>query len=186
MPRDKQAALPPDKTSRSFALSPFSSPRAESSPEPDLVAGSGVPCCGFHIRRRYIPPASSYGGVYGGNTPTSVAAPAVVAATTTVTGTFFGYRCGRVGFRLHDTFSSRPTAPLLLLEFTVPTTYFAREMQHGLLRIYVTDSKYLESYVIMFFLLLSLRSCFTFALRFLRLSASMKLLIREGNHMNTR
>ncbi|WOL08652.1 hypothetical protein Cni_G17405 [Canna indica] len=72
-------------------------------------------------------------GRYGGNTPTSVAAHATAIATTTVIGTFFGYRRGRVRFCLHDASSSRPTASLLLLEFTVPTAYLAREMQQLLL-----------------------------------------------------
>ncbi|CAA3005528.1 Hypothetical predicted protein [Olea europaea subsp. europaea] len=50
----------------------------------------------------------------------------------TVTGTFFGYRKGRVSFCIQqDTKSS----PILLLEFAVVTSYLAREMQHGLLRI---------------------------------------------------
>lgn len=54
-----------------------------------------------------------------------------------ITGTFFGYRKGRVSFCLqYDTRSS----PLLLLEFTVPTAYLAREMQHGLLRIALVSS----------------------------------------------
>ncbi|CAI9753328.1 unnamed protein product [Fraxinus pennsylvanica] len=50
----------------------------------------------------------------------------------TVTGTFLGYRNGRVSFCIQqDTKSS----PILLLEFAVVTSYLAREMQHGLLRI---------------------------------------------------
>lgn len=57
--------------------------------------------------------------------------------TRSITGTFFGYRKGRVSFCLqYDTRSS----PLLLLEFTVPTAYLAREMQHGLLRIALVSS----------------------------------------------
>ncbi|KAJ0026176.1 hypothetical protein Pint_09144 [Pistacia integerrima] len=50
----------------------------------------------------------------------------------TITGTFFGYRKGRVSFCLQDDTRS---SPLLLLEFAVPTAYLAREMQYGLLRI---------------------------------------------------
>nr|CAD1819362.1 unnamed protein product [Ananas comosus var. bracteatus] len=53
----------------------------------------------------------------------------------TLTGTFFGYRRSRVRFCLHDSSYSRAAAPLLLLEFAIPTAYLAREMQHGLLRI---------------------------------------------------
>ncbi|KAJ6999109.1 protein MIZU-KUSSEI 1-like [Populus alba x Populus x berolinensis] len=58
--------------------------------------------------------------------------------TTTVTGTFFGYRKGRVSFCLQDDTRS---SPLLLLEFAVPTAYLAKEMQHGLLRIALNDSQ---------------------------------------------
>ncbi|EHA8591313.1 protein MIZU-KUSSEI 1 [Cocos nucifera] len=78
-----------------------------------------VPCCGFQ-------PAADESS----NT-------ASTTTTTTVIGTFFGYRRGRVSFCLHDdsSTSSRAAAPLLLLEFAVPTAYLAREMQHGLLRI---------------------------------------------------
>ncbi|WOL12031.1 protein MIZU-KUSSEI 1-like [Canna indica] len=62
----------------------------------------------------------------------SSAAPAPAPAVTT--GTFFGYRRGRVSFCLHDA-PSRSPAPILLLDFTVPTAYIAKEMQHGVLRI---------------------------------------------------
>eukprot|EP01018_Ginkgo_biloba_P032079 Gb_30976 [translate_table: standard] len=51
----------------------------------------------------------------------------------TVTGTIFGYRKGRVNFCLQD--DSRTLNPLLLLEFAVPTYFLAKEMQYGLLRI---------------------------------------------------
>ncbi|KAI3465507.1 hypothetical protein Pfo_022170 [Paulownia fortunei] len=53
-------------------------------------------------------------------------------AGSTVTGTFFGHRKGRVSFCIQD---DTRGPPLLLLEFAVPTSYLAREMQHGLLRI---------------------------------------------------
>ncbi|XP_074559599.1 protein MIZU-KUSSEI 1-like [Curcuma longa] len=95
-----------------------------------------VPCCaGFPISSN----ASTFDDDDSDNnsTSTAVTAPApAVATTTTVTGTFFGHRRGRVRFCVHD----HPTAaaaapPLLLLEFTVPTAYLAREMQHGLLRV---------------------------------------------------
>ncbi|XP_043712410.1 protein MIZU-KUSSEI 1-like [Telopea speciosissima] len=49
-----------------------------------------------------------------------------------VTGTFFGHRKGRVRFCVQD---DSKASPLLLLEFAIPTSYLAREMQHGLLRI---------------------------------------------------
>ncbi|KAJ4702377.1 protein MIZU-KUSSEI 1 [Melia azedarach] len=72
-----------------------------------------VPCCGFH-------PSDAL----------STDAESVHAST--VTGTFFGYRKGRVSFCLQD---DTRGSPLLLLEFAVPTAYLAREMQYGLLRI---------------------------------------------------
>ncbi|KAH6795277.1 hypothetical protein C2S51_036263 [Perilla frutescens var. frutescens] len=49
-----------------------------------------------------------------------------------VTCTFFGHRRGRVSFCIQE---DTKGPPLLLLEFAVPTSYLAREMQHGLLRI---------------------------------------------------
>uniref|UniRef100_A0A1D1ZAL4 RNA pseudourine synthase 6, chloroplastic n=1 Tax=Anthurium amnicola TaxID=1678845 RepID=A0A1D1ZAL4_9ARAE len=74
-----------------------------------------VPCCGFQ--------------------PSHDPAESDAESTThgsTLTGTFFGYRRGRVSFCLQD---DTRASPLLLLEFAVPTAYLAREMQHGLLRI---------------------------------------------------
>ncbi|ONK68787.1 uncharacterized protein A4U43_C05F15990 [Asparagus officinalis] len=56
----------------------------------------------------------------------------VTTTTSTVTGTFFGYRKGRVSFCIQSHSSS---VPLLLLEFSIPTSYLAKEMQYGLLRI---------------------------------------------------
>ncbi|KAJ9167002.1 hypothetical protein P3X46_021687 [Hevea brasiliensis] len=72
-----------------------------------------VPCCGFQ-------PSDSLSG----DTDSIHAS--------TVTGTIFGYRKGRVSFCLQDDTRS---SPLLLLEFAVPTACLAREMQYGLLRI---------------------------------------------------
>ncbi|KAI3816235.1 hypothetical protein L1987_15928 [Smallanthus sonchifolius] len=77
-------------------------------------------------------------------------------STTTVKGTFFGQRNGRVSFCLQDdshqrrtssrrmtttttTMSSSFSHPLLLLEFAFPTSYLAKEMQHGLLRIALVE-----------------------------------------------
>lgn len=71
-----------------------------------------VPCCGFQ--------------------PSSAEDSSSDTESSTITGTFFGYRKGRVSFCLQDDIRS---FPLLLLEFAVPTAYLAREMQHGLLRI---------------------------------------------------
>ncbi|XP_058069634.1 protein MIZU-KUSSEI 1-like [Magnolia sinica] len=73
-----------------------------------------VPCCGFQPSTES--PSGDTESTHG----------------STVTGTFFGYRKGRVSFCLQD--DSR-ASPLLLLEFAVPTAYLAREMQYGLLRI---------------------------------------------------
>ncbi|KAL5713727.1 hypothetical protein ACHQM5_015779 [Ranunculus cassubicifolius] len=72
-----------------------------------------VPCCGFQQSE-------------------SLSNSEWPQGSSTVTGTFFGYRKGRVSFCLQD--DSR-SSPLLLLEFAVPTCYLAKEMQHGLLRI---------------------------------------------------
>lgn len=76
-----------------------------------------VPCCGFQPSDSLSSDAES---VHGSS------------SSTNVTGTFFGYRKGRVSFCLQDDTRS---SPLLLLEFAVPTAYLAREMQYGLLRI---------------------------------------------------
>lgn len=74
-----------------------------------------APCCGL------FPPSDSL-------SPNSES----THSSSTVTGTFFGYRRGRVRFCLqHDARSS----PLLLLEFAVPTSHLAHEMQFGLLRV---------------------------------------------------
>ncbi|XVF35783.1 hypothetical protein REPUB_Repub19eG0000700 [Reevesia pubescens] len=74
-----------------------------------------VPCCGFqHSVSVSSDTESSH------------------ASSSTLTGTFFGYRKGRVSFCLQD---DTRASPLLLLEFAVPTAYLAREMQYGLLRI---------------------------------------------------
>ncbi|KAL5557634.1 hypothetical protein UlMin_033845 [Ulmus minor] len=69
-----------------------------------------VPCCGFQ-----------YSDSLSSDTD-----------STTVTGTFFGNKKGRVSFCLQD---HTRTSPLLLLELAIPTAYLAREMQCGLLRI---------------------------------------------------
>lgn len=79
------------------------------------------------------------------------------SSSTTVKGTFFGQRNGRVSFCIQDdnhhhqrrtpsrrmatttAMSSLITQPLLLLEFAVPTSYLAKEMQHGLLRIALVE-----------------------------------------------
>ncbi|GLT74536.1 hypothetical protein SLA2020_463250 [Shorea laevis] len=81
-----------------------------------------VPCCGFQPSDSLASDTESITG-------------------STVTGTLFGYRKGRVSFCLQvDTRSS----PLLLLEFAVPTTYLAREMQSGILRIALECDKQKE------------------------------------------
>ncbi|PIA34152.1 hypothetical protein AQUCO_03800015v1 [Aquilegia coerulea] len=71
-----------------------------------------VPCCGFQ--------------------PSESTSNSELTHGSTVTGTFFGYRKGRVSFCLQDDSKS---SPLLLLEFAIPTSYLAKEMQYGLLRI---------------------------------------------------
>ncbi|KAG9456579.1 hypothetical protein H6P81_001087 [Aristolochia fimbriata] len=84
-----------------------------------------VPCCGFHPS--VVDSADSDDGADSTSHDSS--------SSSTVTGTFFGYRKGRVSFCLHDDSRAKSSPPLLLLDFAVPTAYLAREMQHGLLRI---------------------------------------------------
>lgn len=50
----------------------------------------------------------------------------------TVTGTIFGHRKGRVSLCIQEDCRS---PPLVVLEFALPTQSLAKEMQHGLLRI---------------------------------------------------
>ncbi|KAL5778458.1 hypothetical protein ACOSP7_011384 [Xanthoceras sorbifolium] len=87
-----------------------------------------VPCCGFQ--------SSSHDSLSSDTDSTSTthasSSSSSSSSSTTITGTFFGYRKGRVSFCLQD---HTRTSPLLLLEFAVPTAYLAREMQYGLLRI---------------------------------------------------
>ncbi|KAK6160906.1 hypothetical protein DH2020_004287 [Rehmannia glutinosa] len=65
--------------------------------------------------------------------PPSSTSDALSSDSDSVTGTIFGHRKGRrVSFCIQDDIRSHP---LLLLEFAVPTSYLAREMQYGLLRI---------------------------------------------------
>ncbi|EOY15856.1 hypothetical protein QUC31_000752 [Theobroma cacao] len=84
-----------------------------------------VPCCGFQPSDSVSSDTESTHG-----------------SSSTVTGTFFGYRKGRVSFCLQDDTRS---PPLLLLEFAVPTAYLAREMQYGLLRIALECDKHKEN-----------------------------------------
>ncbi|KAL2343096.1 hypothetical protein Fmac_004381 [Flemingia macrophylla] len=53
--------------------------------------------------------------------------------STTITGTIFGYRRGKVSFCIQANANS--TNPILLLELAVPTTILAKEMREGSLRI---------------------------------------------------
>ncbi|KAK9135555.1 hypothetical protein Syun_014885 [Stephania yunnanensis] len=85
-----------------------------------------VPCCGFQHTSDSSPSTTSSSHDNNHSIPTTT------TNASTVTGTFFGYRKGRVSFCLQDHTRS---SPILLLEFAVPTAYLAREMQHGLLRI---------------------------------------------------
>ncbi|XWS26068.1 hypothetical protein CRYUN_Cryun27aG0121200 [Craigia yunnanensis] len=84
-----------------------------------------VPCCGFQPS---VSLSSDMESTHG-------------SISSTVTGTFFGYRKGRVSFCLQDDTRS---SPILLLEFAVPTAYLAREMQYGLLRIALECDKQKE------------------------------------------
>ena len=53
--------------------------------------------------------------------------------STTITGTIFGYRKGKVSFCIQSNANS--TNPILLLELAVPTSTLAKEMRGGTLRI---------------------------------------------------
>ncbi|AES72165.2 putative protein MIZU-KUSSEI 1-like, plant [Medicago truncatula] len=53
--------------------------------------------------------------------------------STTITGTIFGYRKGKVSFCIQS--SSNSTNPILLLELAIPTSVLAKEMRGGTLRI---------------------------------------------------
>ncbi|KAK6939143.1 Protein MIZU-KUSSEI 1-like, plant [Dillenia turbinata] len=101
-------------------------------------------CCGFHHHPAASSSSSSFSASdnipadsatsynYISSPPTSTSTSAALR----VTGTFFGYRKGRkVSFCLQDQDRGRSAAPILLLDLAVPTSYLAREMQHGLLRI---------------------------------------------------
>ncbi|XP_020208278.1 protein MIZU-KUSSEI 1 [Cajanus cajan] len=64
--------------------------------------------------------------------PTKYHSPSLTNSTT-ITGTIFGYRRGKVSFCIQANASS--TNPILLLELAVPTTILAKEMREGSLRI---------------------------------------------------
>ncbi|KAL2332739.1 hypothetical protein Fmac_013952 [Flemingia macrophylla] len=55
------------------------------------------------------------------------------STSTTITGTIFGYRRGKVSFCIQANANS--SNPILLLEFSVPTSVLAKEMRGGALRI---------------------------------------------------
>ncbi|XP_022978548.1 protein MIZU-KUSSEI 1-like [Cucurbita maxima] len=59
--------------------------------------------------------------------------PSTSSSATSVTGTIFGYRRGKVNFCIQT--HSKSTNPILLLELAVPTAILAREMRGGVLRI---------------------------------------------------
>ncbi|KAF5777763.1 putative protein MIZU-KUSSEI 1-like, plant [Helianthus annuus] len=122
-----------------------------------------VPACcaaGFEPQpAKFSPHSSSSSSAYSSDTDSPSSSPStnrsLPSSTTTVKGTFFGQRNGRVSFCLQDdnhhrrtpsrrtttttTLSSSLSHPLLLLEFAVPTSYLAKEMQHGLLRIALVE-----------------------------------------------
>lgn len=54
-------------------------------------------------------------------------------SSTTITGTIFGYRKGKVSFCIQSNPNS--TNPILLLELAIPTSVLAKEMRGGTLRI---------------------------------------------------
>ncbi|KAL1815128.1 hypothetical protein DCAR_0519357 [Daucus carota subsp. sativus] len=98
-------------------------------------------CCAFQ------PPSPDYSS----SSPTSLSSSSSVdsfsdssslsTSTTsthasTITGTFFGFRRGRVSFCIQEDAKS---SPLVLLDLGIATSYLAREMQYGLLRIALVE-----------------------------------------------
>lgn len=61
-----------------------------------------------------------------------------LTTSTTITGTIFGYRKGKISFCIQP--NSNSTTPILLLELAVPTSTLAREMRGGTLRIALESS----------------------------------------------
>ncbi|KAG4920106.1 hypothetical protein JHK82_049062 [Glycine max] len=59
--------------------------------------------------------------------------PQQLMTSTTITGTIFGYRKGKVSFCIQANANS--SNPILLLELEVPTSVLAKEMRGGTLRI---------------------------------------------------
>ncbi|XP_027337741.1 protein MIZU-KUSSEI 1-like [Abrus precatorius] len=59
--------------------------------------------------------------------------PPSLMTSTTITGTIFGYRRGKVSFCIQANANS--SNPILLLELAVPTSVLAKEMRGGTLRI---------------------------------------------------
>ncbi|KAK4781386.1 hypothetical protein SAY86_015488 [Trapa natans] len=94
-----------------------------------------VPCCGLQTSDDSDSTTTS----------TPCTAEATAGSGATVIGTFFGHRRGRISFCIQDSparnSSSSSSSPLLLLEFAVPTSYLAGEMQHGFLRITLECSR---------------------------------------------
>ncbi|XP_004504123.1 protein MIZU-KUSSEI 1-like [Cicer arietinum] len=62
----------------------------------------------------------------------------LITTTSTITGTIFQYRRGRISFCIQSNAKSR--TPILLLELVVPTNILAREMRRGTLRIALESS----------------------------------------------
>ncbi|KAK7280968.1 hypothetical protein RIF29_08569 [Crotalaria pallida] len=59
--------------------------------------------------------------------------PLMSSSSSTITGTMFGYRKGKVSFCIQS--NKKSTNPILLLELAVPTSILAKEMRGGTLRI---------------------------------------------------
>ncbi|XP_071733022.1 protein MIZU-KUSSEI 1 [Rutidosis leptorrhynchoides] len=127
-------------------------------------------CCGAGFEphpdqgSNYSPDSCSSSSAFSSDTDSPSPSSALTtnrslsSSCTTVKGTFFGLKNGRVSFCLQDdihhhhhrrTPSRRLTTttlasfshPLLLLEFAIPTSYLAKEMQHGLLRIALVEEQ---------------------------------------------
>lgn len=102
-------------------------------------------CCAFRpTLSDYSSSSSSSTSSIDSSEFTSSFSSSTSTHASTVTGTFFGFRKGRVSFCLQD---GTKSSPLLLLELGIPTSYLAKEMQYGLLRIALVECERRQSHV---------------------------------------
>lgn len=100
-------------------------------------------CCSFRPMLSDYSSSSSSSSSIDSSEFTSSFSRSTSTNASTVTGTFFGFRKGRVSFCLQD---GTKSSPLLLLELGIPTSYLAKEMQYGLLRIALVECERRQSH----------------------------------------